>query len=530
MDHKYTNALAGEDSPYLQQHAHNPVNWVPWDNNLQQRAEEEGKLLLVSIGYAACHWCHVMEEQCFEDEEVAAVMNQHFIPVKVDREERPDIDHIYMDALQMMTGSGGWPLNVIALPDGRPFWGATFVKKEDWIQVLQQLATLYRKDPEKIREYADKLSRGLKEINLVSRNKNEELLSGEDLDEIMARWKKGLDLEMGGNKRAPKFMMPVNLNFQLHYSHMSGDEQLQNYDHNTLTKMAYGGLYDQLGGGFSRYSVDMKWHVPHFEKMLYDNGQLISLYAKAYAQKKDPLYREIVEQTVEFVQRELMNSEGGFYASLDADSIDHNGKLTEGAFYTWSQKELKEHLGADFDLFADYYNINDYGHWEDGNYVLIRNSSKASIVERWNISESELEQKLQHWKDKLLPLREARPRPRLDHKLITSWNALMLKGLLDAYRYLGNPGFLDLALKNFSFIKTHLLLPDQSLKHTASEKGPGIPGYLEDYATLAEALICFYEVTFDEEYLSMSRKIIDRAITHFQDEGSGMFFFTSDEE
>ncbi|WP_373073846.1 thioredoxin domain-containing protein [Zeaxanthinibacter enoshimensis] len=529
-DHKYTNALAGEDSPYLKQHAHNPVDWVPWSGDLERSAEKEGKLLLVSIGYAACHWCHVMEHQCFEDEEVARVMNKYFISVKVDREERPDIDHIYMDALQMMTGSGGWPLNVVALPDGRPFWGATFVKKDDWIKVLQQLATLYREDPEKIREYADKLARGLKEINLVSRNTNEELLSQPDLEEIMARWKKGLDLEMGGNNRAPKFMMPVNLNFLLHYAHSKGDPELLEYVHNTLTKMAYGGLYDQLGGGFSRYSVDVKWHVPHFEKMLYDNGQMISLYSRAYAQRRDPLYREVVEETITFVRRELMHPGGGFYASLDADSIDDNGILTEGAFYTWSKEELKDQLGKEYDLFADYYNLNDYGYWEDGRYVLIRNSDKASIAERWKISESELNNRIQYWKQQLLPLREQRPRPRLDDKLLTSWNALMLKGLLDAFRYLENSEYLDLARINIKFIEEKLLNPDYSLKHAYSKKGRTIPGYLEDYATLADALITFYELTFEEKWLSMARKLTDRTITHFADEESGLFFFTSDEE
>jgi len=367
MNHKFTNALSEETSPYLLQHAHNPVHWEAWSPEALARAEKENKLVLISIGYAACHWCHVMEHECFEDEEVAKVMNENFVNIKVDREERPDVDHIYMDALQMMTGSGGWPLNVVALPDGRPFWGATFVKKENWIQVLEQLSDLYRNDPEKIEGYAQNMAEGIQAVNLVEIDKDPDSFGLPAMDRAVKDWSRHFDLKMGGYNRAPKFPMPVNLNFLLHYATAQKDDTLSEYVNTTLTKMAWGGIFDHVGGGFSRYSVDTKWHVPHFEKMGYDNGQLVSLYAQAYASTKNGLYRRTVEKTIAFVQRELMSENFGFYSSLDADSLTEDGRLEEGTYYVWDEKELNRLLGSRFSVFKDYFNIDDYGHWEHVN-------------------------------------------------------------------------------------------------------------------------------------------------------------------
>ncbi|NNM18872.1 MAG: thioredoxin domain-containing protein, partial [Croceitalea sp.] len=296
MAHKYTNALIEETSPYLLQHAHNPVNWEAWHPEVLERAQKENKPLLISIGYAACHWCHVMEEECFEDEEVANLMNENFINIKIDREERPDVDQIYMDALQMMTGSGGWPLNVVALPDGRPFWGATYVPKDNWTKSLQKLITLYNEDREKIENYASDLEKGIQSINLVDLNSDVSYFKMDELELAVTKWSSYFDTYLGGYKRAPKFMMPNNLDFLLHYGTNQNNQELLDYVNTTLTRMAYGGIYDHIGGGFSRYSVDTKWHVPHFEKMLYDNGQLVSLYAKAYAVTKNPLYKNVVEK------------------------------------------------------------------------------------------------------------------------------------------------------------------------------------------------------------------------------------------
>ena len=311
MSHKYTNALSKETSPYLLQHAHNPVNWEAWHPKVLERAKAENKPLLISIGYAACHWCHVMEHECFEDEEVAQFMNENFVNIKIDREERPDVDQIYMDAIQMMTGNGGWPLNVVALPDGRPFWGATYLPKESWLKSLQSLTTLYQDDPNKVEDYASKLEKGIKAINLVAPQGDTNLFSLDSLQVTVNNWKNYFDTFLGGYKRAPKFMMPNNLEFLLHYATSENDDEVLDYVNTTLTRMAYGGIYDHVGGGFSRYSVDTKWHVPHFEKMLYDNGQLISLYAKAYALTKNPLYKKVVEESIAFVQEELTDENGG---------------------------------------------------------------------------------------------------------------------------------------------------------------------------------------------------------------------------
>jgi len=452
MTYKHTNALIDETSPYLLQHAHNPVNWEAWNPEILQHAKKENKLLLVSIGYAACHWCHVMEHECFEDEEVANVMNSNFINIKIDREERPDVDHIYMDALQMMTGSGGWPLNIVALPDGRPFWGATYVKKNDWMSILGQLSNAYLENPQKVEEYANNLANGIKAINLVENQNDLNLFTSEQLDEAVKEWSHYFDTFLGGYKRAPKFMMPVNLNFLLHYGTSQKHEAILEYVHTTLKKMAWGGIFDHVGGGFSRYSVDTKWHVPHFEKMLYDNGQLVSLYAKAYAATKNELYKTTVEQTIAFVEKELMHNTFGFYSSLDADSLTKTGELEEGAYYVWQEGELKTLLGNNFTIFKDYFNINRYGHWEHGNYVLIRDASEEKIAQKYSIDIAELKGLINNSLILLDAERNKRNRPRLDDKILTSWNGLMLNGLVDAYRYIGNESYLELALKNADFI------------------------------------------------------------------------------
>ncbi len=527
MKPEFTNALIDETSPYLLQHAHNPVNWMAWNPEVLARAKKADKLLLVSIGYAACHWCHVMEHECFEDVEVAHTMNKNFINIKVDREERPDVDHIYMDALQMMTGSGGWPLNIVALPDGRPFWGATFVKKENWIPVLQQLSELYRKDPGKVEGYAQNMAEGLQAINLIEQVGNSDRFNIEKMDKAVTDWSHYFDTEMGGYNRAPKFPMPVNLNFLLHYATVRRDNTLLNYVNTSLTKMAWGGIFDHVGGGFSRYSVDTKWHVPHFEKMLYDNAQLVSLYAQAYAATGHELYRETVEKTVSFVESELMSEKFGFYSSLDADSLTENGELEEGAYYVWKVAELKQLLKNDYDIFKEVFNSNEYGHWEGGNYVLIRNASKEKIADKHPISKEELIGVIDNCLEILRGERDKRKRPRLDDKILTSWNGLMLKGLTDAYRYLQNPAYLNLALKNANFILKNLIKEDGGLFHNHKNGKSTINGYLEDYASVIDGFIGLYEVTHNEIWLQHAVDLTQYCQVHFLDEKSGMFFFTS---
>jgi len=373
--YKYTNNLINETSPYLLQHAHNPVNWYAWNKETLELAKKENKLIIISIGYSSCHWCHVMEHESFENEEVAKVMNENFISIKVDREERPDIDQVYMNAVQLMTGRGGWPLNCIALPDGRPIWGGTYFPKENWINALNQLADLYKNTPEKAIEYAEKLTEGVKNSELVHFKKTHTENTFSNLNLAVQKWEATMDFDLGGRKGAIKFPMPNNYEFLLRYAVQAKDTKILDYVNTTLTNMAYGGIYDQVGGGFARYSTDKKWHIPHFEKMLYDNGQLVSLYSKAFQATKNELYKNTVYHTLNFIERELTSDEGAFYSSLDADSNNTKNELEEGAYYVWEKEELKTLLGSDFKLFSDYYNINNYGLWENNNYVLIRKSS-----------------------------------------------------------------------------------------------------------------------------------------------------------
>ncbi|WP_291800023.1 thioredoxin domain-containing protein [Lutibacter sp.] len=528
--HTYTNSLINETSPYLLQHAHNPVDWHAWNAETLELAKKENKLILISIGYSSCHWCHVMEHECFEDEEVAAIMNQNFINIKVDREERPDIDQVYMNAVQLITGKGGWPLNCITLPDGRPIWGGTYFPKKNWINALTQLAELYAKTPEKAIDYAEKLTEGVKNSNLISFNNTTEGFTTEDLKSSVTEWKQTMDFDLGGRIGAPKFPMPNNYQFLLRYAIQAKDNEILNYVNTSLTNMALGGIYDQIGGGFARYSVDKKWHVPHFEKMLYDNGQLVSLYAEAYQATKNELYKNTIYQTLQFIEREQTSSEGAFYSSLDADSNNKEGKLEEGAFYVWRKEELKLILTADFELFSDYYNVNNYGFWEHDNYILIRKDNTSQILKNHSISIEELEEKVTSWQKILLKKRNKKDKPRLDDKSLTSWNALMLKGYINAYTVFNEKHFLDVAIKNATFIYTKQLQENGNLNHNYKNGKSTINGYLEDYATVIDAYIALYEATFNEMWLNTAKQLTDYTFDHFYDTERAMFYFTSNED
>jgi len=457
-------------------------------------------------------------------------MNKYFINIKVDREERPDVDQVYMNAIQLITGRGGWPLNCVALPDGRPIWGGTYFPKENWISALEQLAKLYEETPEKAIEYAERLTEGVRNSDLVSLNQNQIEFSQADLERSVNEWTQNMDLDLGGRKGAPKFPMPNNYQFLLKYAVRSGDNEMLDYVNTSLTKMAYGGIYDQIGGGFSRYSVDAKWHVPHFEKMLYDNGQLVSLYAEAYQATKKELYKKTVYHTLEFIERELTTQEGAFYSSLDADSINAEGKLEEGAFYVWTQNELKTILGNDYDLFADYYSVNYYGLWEHENYVLIRKNSDDEIAKKHAISVTELENNVASWQKRLLKERAKKERPRLDDKSLTSWNALMLKGYVNAYSVFNEQRFLDAAIKNATFIYAKQIQEDGNLNHSYKNGKSTINGYLEDYATVIDAYISLYEATFNETWLSAAKQLADYAFDHFFHVDRVMFYFTSNKD
>lgn len=528
--HKHTNTLIKENSPYLLQHAHNPVNWYPWNNETLELAKAENKLLIISIGYAACHWCHVMEEESFEDESVSEIMNAGYINIKVDREERPDVDQVYMNAIQLMTGRGGWPMNVVALPDGRPVWGGTYFRKDQWKSSLAQLADLYEKDPEKMYEYAAKLEEGLKKMQLIPESEASKEFSKEDFNPILKKWEQSFDMEYGGSRHAPKFIIPSNLQFLLRYSEQNKNLELKKYVLHSLDKISYGGIYDPIDGGFSRYSVDVRWHVPHFEKMLYDNAQLVSLYSQAYSDTKNNWYREVVKQSLQFIKENLSDPTGAFYSSLDADSLNSEGKLEEGVFYSWEKSELKKLLKDDFELFSDYYNINSFGKWEDEKYVLIRTQSNSEISQKHQIREEELLQKKKNWRDILKEYRNKRDKPRLDDKQITSWNALMLTGYLDAFKAFNIPEYLETALKNANFILKNILQPDGSLHHSIKNGESRINGYLEDYAFVIAAFLNLYQVTLDKKWLETSKELAEYSIQHFYDNKVELFYFTSDED
>jgi len=530
IQHKYTNDLIHESSPYLLQHAHNPVDWHAWNEETLTLAKKENKLILISVGYAACHWCHVMEKESFENDSVAKIMNDNFINIKIDREERPDIDQIYMTAVQLLTQSGGWPLNCIALPDGRPFWGGTYFPKDQWINNLNQIAAFYKKDPEKIIKYAESLTKGIQNSETIILNTKKTLYTKKTLESTLDKWSENFDIEFGGMKRAPKFPMPNNYHFLVRYAEQTNNPILKTYTNNTLKKMALGGIFDQVGGGFARYSTDKKWHIPHFEKMLYDNAQLVSLYSDAYLISKNELYKETVYRTLEFIKRELTSKEGAFYSSLDADSNNKRNKLEEGAFYTWNKEDLKDLIANDFSLFSDYYNINSYGFWEENKYNLIRTLTNDEFSVKHNLSKKELKTKVSNWQTTLLKEREKRERPRLDDKSLTSWNALMLKGYLDAYRVFDEQQFLNIAIKNANFIKNTQVRKDGGLNHNYKNGKSNINGYLEDYATVIDAYISLYELTLNQEWLDIAKNLADYCYVHFYNKELEMFYFTSDED
>ena len=522
-EHKYTNSLVNETSPYLLQHAHNPVNWHPWNEETLAKAKKEDKLLLISIGYSACHWCHVMEHESFEDSAVAKVMNDNFICIKVDREERPDVDQIYMTAVQLMNNRGGWPLNCIALPNGQPFWGGTYFRKDDWKKQILQMANIYKTDKNRVIEFAGRLTKGIQQTENIVENTDEIDFKWKDLDNMVSPWSEKFDNTEGGTNGAPKFPMPNAYNFLLKYGHLSNNPEVSEHVELTLDKMAFGGIYDQIGGGFARYSVDKYWKAPHFEKMLYDNGQLVSLYSEAYLKHQKPLYKEVVFETLEFIERELMAENGAFYSALDADSEGEEGK-----FYVWNEQELKSLIIEDFSIFKDYYNINGKGLWEHGNYILLRKDSKERIAKKHTISISDLESKIKNWKKVLMGARDKRIRPGLDDKSLTSWNSLMLKGYIDAYMTFGVKHHLDIALKNGNFIVNTQMSEDGKLLHSYKDGRSTINAYLEDYSLTISAFIRLYEATFDTKWLTYSEKLTEYAIAHFYDTKSGMFFFTSD--
>jgi uncharacterized protein YyaL (SSP411 family) len=521
---QFTNELIHETSPYLLQHAHNPVDWYPWGEKALQKAKDENKLVLISIGYAACHWCHVMEHESFEDVEVAKYMNEHFVCIKVDREERPDVDQVYMTAAQLLTGRGGWPLNALALANGKPFFAGTYFPKENWMEMLHYFVDIQNKDPQALVEQAQKTTEGIKGSENISFVKEESIASVSDLNTIFKNWETNLDFKKGGNSRVPKFPMPSNWEYLLQYHSLSNDPKALKAVTATLDHMAFGGIYDQLGGGFSRYSTDADWLVPHFEKMLYDNAQLVSLYSHAYQLTKNPLYKSIVYETLAFIEKELTSTDGGFYSSLDADSDGEEGK-----YYVWTAVELNAILGQDAALFSAYYNATKIGNWENQKNILHRKLSETEIAQKFQISIDKLQATIKACKIKLTKVRSTRVKPRLDDKILTAWNALMLKGYVDAYRAFDEPAFLDKALKSADFLSKNMIGKSNQVMRNYKNGHASIHGLLDDYAFTISAFTALYQATFDEKWLYKAKGLNDYALTHFFDSKSGMFFYTHNE-
>lgn len=519
------NKLINQTSPYLLQHAYNPVQWQPWGDEAFAQAKSENKLMIISIGYSACHWCHVMEHESFEDSGVAAIMNEHFISVKVDREERPDVDQVYMTAVQLMRQQGGWPLNVIALPDGRPVWGGTYFQKDPWKAALMQLVEVYKSEPEKMDEYASKLVAGIQQSETIVSVEAPKQFEDEKLHQLVENWQQSFDTKLGGSDHAPKFPLPNNYQFLLRYAKQFDKPEILDHVNLTLTKMAWGGIYDQIGGGFARYSTDEAWKVPHFEKMLYDNGQLISLYAEAYGATKNELYKSITEETIQFLINELQSKEGLFFSALDADSEGEEGK-----FYTWDKEELKTLLGNDFDWVKKYYNINPKGYWENGKHILLRDEHKQSFAAELGWTIDQLNNKVHAVNALLLKERNKRIRPGLDDKILTSWNALAINGLVDAYKHIQDPSYLTLATTAIETLVKKVKQDDGRLDRNYKNGVSNINAYLDDYSLLAEASLALYEVTFDEQWIDLSKELVDYSIANFSNQDNGLFYYTSKQD
>ena len=515
----YTNDLIYETSPYLLQHAHNPVNWLAWSDDAFERAKKENKLVLISVGYSACHWCHVMEHESFEDKEVAALMNKFFISVKVDREERPDVDQVYMTAVQLMTQQGGWPLNCFCLPDGRPIYGGTYFPKDQWIHILKSLHFTFQNDFEKVEEYASKLHEGVQRAELIQKNETEIQFNIEKLRELVLRWSKLFDGINGGDSKAPKFPLPQNYLFLLEYATQMDDQKVMEHVCLSLDKMAMGGIYDQVGGGFARYSVDMLWKVPHFEKMLYDNGQLIELYSKAYRITKSPLYKRVVDETVQWLEREMIADRGGLYSALDADTEGEEGK-----FYVWSERELAETLKNDFNWAADYFDMSYLSDWE-GNKILMCSQTDEIFLNQKGWTEVFFDQELKKLKKRLLNIRSERVFPGIDDKVLTGWNAMTVKGLAHAAVIFDEPRYLDLGREIITTLLNNQWDGNQ-LKRNFKNGYSTIDAFLEDYAHMIDGLIALHQADLEENWINAAVSLTEKAIQEFSDEKSGMFFFT----
>ncbi len=537
------NRLAGETSPYLLQHAHNPVDWYPWGPEALQKAKDEDKPILLSIGYSACHWCHVMERESFENPQIAALMNDRFVSIKVDREERPDLDSVYMEAVQAMTGHGGWPMTVFLTPDGVPFFGGTYFPSEEgrgmmsFPRVLNAVSQAYKEQHDKVQQSAVEMRRFLAtsaEIQPTSAEPNVSIL-----DTAARNMLSQFDRVNGGTHGAPKFPQPMNLEFMLCSYKRTGDLDFLSVVELTLQKMANGGIYDHLGGGFHRYSVDDVWLVPHFEKMLYDNALLARVYLSAYQATGNPFYRRIAEETLDYITREMTSPEGGFYSAQDADS-----EGVEGKFYVWTPEEIiavlgMSEAGADGKLFNLLYDVTKQGNFERENILHLARPIET-LAAATGIPDARLEEVAREGREKLYEARKKRVPPGLDDKVLVAWNGLAMRAFAEAASILDREDYRQTAINNADFIMSRLVQPSEG-EHTEEirlyrtykqiESGEGkahVEGFAEDYATYADALVSLYEATFDPQRIEQARGLVAMLLGHFWDEQNGSFFSTAD--
>jgi len=522
---EHSNRLQYESSPYLLQHAHNPVDWYPWGEEALQKAKKENKPILISIGYSACHWCHVMERESFEDPVVADIMNEHFINIKIDREERPDLDHIYMDAVQVMTGSGGWPLNVFLTPDAKPFYGGTYFpprkafNRASWTDTLQGVINAFSERQNEVVAQAEGLTAHLLKSNVFGEAGNEtgKAFTKENAELIFQNLMKSADKKEGGFGTAPKFPQTFSIQYLLRYFHFYRSQEALQQACLSLDKMIDGGIYDQVGGGFARYSTDNEWLVPHFEKMLYDNALIVTVLAEAYQLTHHARYADAIDQTIAFIEREMMSPEGGFYSALDADSEGE-----EGRYYVWTKKEVEALLEDDAELFCKFYDITEKGNWEGKNILHIP-ASQQPLAET---DESGLRHRFENARQKLLTGRAKRIRPLLDDKILLNWNALMNSACCKAYIATGNDHYRQLAVRNMNFLLGSFSTNGEVFFHTCKDGKARFTAFLDDYTFLVQALIGLQEITGDGSYLLRAKKLTEYVLNGFADTASPFFFFT----
>mgnify|MGYP001163797675 FL=1 len=520
------NSLSNEKSLYLKQHSTNPVDWMPWNQNVLRLASNENKLLIISIGYSSCHWCHVMEEETFSNEDAAKIMNSNFINIKVDREERPDIDELYMKSLVLMTGSGGWPMNIIALPDGSPIWGGTYLPKENWINVLTQINELFTNRYDDVLDYSRKLKEGLNPKTIIKNDFKESELLTQIKDASNVAYE-SLDKENGGLRSSQKFHLPSMIDFFLKSGYHFKEKKYLDFVDLTLKNIAYGGINDHIEGGFHRYTVDSIWHIPHFEKMLYDNAQMLSLYSKAYKRSNKKVFKNQIDNIFNFLENNLTNQDGLIFSSISAVTEIGSEKV-EGDYYVWDKQKIRDLLSKDFDLFQEYFNINGKGLWEKNKYVLKRENDDEYFTEKFNISQKKLETKISQSINILRTSRKNREKPITDKKILTSWNALTIIGLSDAYKSTGDKKYIEKAKNIIEAIEKSLLNDDLILKRSLSISNEGI-FFLEDYSYLISAYINLYQSTFDYTYIDKAEDLTKKTLLLFKADNSSFLKFSSDQ-